>query len=333
MSRICGLKGKIDLVAPLPFNLQFVQFLADHRTAYLTHLFLAATFYGGASAYLLIAILIYVAWNKQLAIRLSVLVLSTMVFNDILKIAIKNPRPFIRDGNWRSKWAVSPKDAAVLAAEYSTPSGHAMGSSAFYSYIFACIHHRTVRVAAVAAIVLIGFSRPYLGVHYGEDVLLGWAFGLTMAAVSIRCGDCIATTWNRLSFVRQIAAAVAGSLVLWLLAVLLNGGQIAGQPRNVLSYAGFLTGIIVARPLEMSKVSFDPRSSGVMAKMLRYLLSIGMVILTLLALSVVFGMVADRSSPVWNLFEYLRMSAAGFVAIFVAPLLFTRIGWAGRTAR
>jgi membrane-associated phospholipid phosphatase len=323
----------IDHVAPLPLSLQFVQFLADHRTAYLTHFFLATTFYGGASAYLLIGILIYVAWNKQLAIRLSVLVLSTMVFNDILKIAIKNPRPFIRDGSWHAKWAVSPKDAAALATEYSTPSGHAMGSSAFYSYLFACIHHRTVRVAAVAAIVLIGFSRPYLGVHYGEDILLGWAFGLTMAAVAIRYGDCILTTWNRLSFVRQIAAAVAGSLALWLLAVRLNGGQIAGQPRNVLSYAGFLTGIVVAHPLEMSKVSFDPRSSGVLTKMLRYLLSLGMFLLTLLILEAAFGMIADRSTLGWNLFEYLRMSAAGFVAIFVAPLLFTRIGWAERTTR
>lgn len=319
-------------MAPLPFNLHFVQFLADHRTDDLTHFFLTATFFGGAGTYLLIAILIYVAWNKQLAIRLSVLALLTMALNDLLKIAIKNPRPFIREGSWLSKWAVSPKDATVLAAEYSTPSGHAMGSSAFYSYLFARSHHRVVRIAAVAAIVLIGFSRPYLGVHYGEDILIGWAFGLTMAAVSIRYGDAIATAWSRLSYVRQIAATVAGSLGLWLLGVLLNGGQVAGQPRNVLSYTGFLTGIAIARPLEMSKVNFDPRSSGVLAKMLRYLLSLGMVIATLLVLSAVFGMIADRLSMAWNLFEYLRMSAAGFVAIFVAPLVFTRMGLAERVS-
>ena len=317
-------------MAPLPFNLQFVQFLADHRTNYLTRFFLDVTFFGGASAYLLIAIFIYVVWNKQLAIRLSVLVLLTMALNDLLKIAIKNPRPVIRDGSWLTKWAVPPKDAAALAAEYSTPSGHAMGSSAFYSYLFACINNRAVRVIAIAAIFLIGFSRPYLGVHYGEDILLGWAFGLTMALASIRYGDPIATAWGRLSSMQQATAAIAGSLVLWLLAVLINGGQIAGQPRNVLSYAGFLTGIAIAQPLEMRKVNFDPRSSGVLTKMLRYLLSLGLIIVTLLILGAIFGMVRDRSSMLWNLFEYLRMTAAGFVAIFVAPLLFTRVGWAKR---
>jgi undecaprenyl-diphosphatase len=325
------LKGRIDLVAPLPFNLQFVQFLADHRSDSLTHFFLTATFFGGSSTYLLIAILIYVAWNKQIAIRLSILVLLTMAFNDLLKMAIRNPRPFVRQGSWRTKWAVSPKGAATLAAEYSTPSGHAMGSSAFYSYLFACVHHRVVRVIAIVAIVLIGFSRPYLGVHYGEDILIGWAFGLSMALVSIRYGEAIACAWSRLSSMQQTAAALAGSLVLWLVAIFLNGGQIAGQPRNVLSFAGFLTGIVVARRLEMSKVNFDPRSSDLTAKVLRYFLSIGMVIFTLVILGAVFGMVADRSSMLWNLFEYLRMGAAGFVAIFVAPLLFTRMGWAERT--
>jgi membrane-associated phospholipid phosphatase len=323
----------MDFVAPLPFNLQFVQFLADHRTAYLTHFLLATTLFGGAGCYILIAILIYVAWNKELAIRLSVLALLTMAINDILKMAIKNPRPFIREGNWLKEWAVSPKDAAQIAAQYSTPSGHAMGSSAFYSYLFACIHHRAVRIITAAAIVLIGFSRPYLGVHYGEDVLIGWAFGLTMAAVSVRYGDAIASAWNRLSYAQQIALTVAGSLALWLLAVLLNGRHIAGQPCDVLRYAGFLTGIVIARPLEMSKVNFDPRSSSMLAKMLRYLLSLGMVAYTLIFLGAVFGMVTDRSSMIWDLFEYIRMSAAGFVAIFVAPLLFTRMGWAERATR
>ena len=317
-------------MAPLPFNLGFVQFLADHRTVFLTKLFLAVTYFGGAGGYILIAIFIYVAWNKQLAIRLSVLVLLTMALNDILKIAIKNPRPFIRQGSWLRKWAVSPKSAAALAAEYSTPSGHAMASSAFYSYLYAFVHDRAVRIGAVTAIILIGVSRPYLGVHYAEDVLIGWAIGVPIALISVRYSEAIATRWSRLSYTQQAFATVAGSLALWLLAVLLNGRQIAGQPRDVLYYAGFLTGIVLARPLEMSKVNFDPRSSSVLAKVLRYLLSIGMVIFTLLILGEAFGMVADRNSMLWNLVEYLRFTAAGFVTVFVAPLLFTRIGWAKR---
>jgi len=57
-----------------------------------------------------------------------------------------------------------------------------------------------VRVIAIAAILLIEFRRPYLGVHYLEDILLGWALGLAVALVSLRYAEAIAAGWNRLCY-------------------------------------------------------------------------------------------------------------------------------------
>ena len=72
------------------------QFLADHRNHLLTHFFLTASFFGSANFYVILHHLLYVAWDKRLAIRLSVLVLLTMAFNDLLKLFIKNPAAFHR---------------------------------------------------------------------------------------------------------------------------------------------------------------------------------------------------------------------------------------------
>ncbi|HMD77996.1 MAG TPA: phosphatase PAP2 family protein [Terracidiphilus sp.] len=315
-------------MSPLPFNLALVQFLAGHRTVLLTSFFHAATFFGDSSGYLLVATLIYVAWNKQLAIRLSVLVLLTSSLNGILKLIVKNPRPFIREGTYLSKWAVSPQKAAALATEYSTPSGHAMSSSAFYSYLYACAGNRCVRVIAVLAIVLIGVSRPYLGVHYAEDVLIGWAIGLSAALLWIRHDQAVCAAWSRLSYARQIGAAVAASLALWLLTVAVNGWRAAGQPREVLISAGFLTGIVIARPLELRMVNFDPRSSNAAAKTLRYIFSIAMVTGTLLFLDKALAMIPGNFAMLGYMLQYVRYAAAGIVSIFLAPLLFTRIGLA-----
>jgi len=315
-------------MSPLPFNMALMQFLADHRTVFLTRFFHAATFFGDFGGYILVATLIYVAWNKQLAIRLSVLVLLASSLNGVLKLIVKNPRPFIREGTYLSKWAVSPQGAAALATEYSTPSGHAMASSAFYSYLYACAGNRYVRVIAVMAIVLIGVSRPYLGVHYAEDVLIGWAIGLSVALLWIRYAEAICAAWSRLSYTQQIGIAVAASLALWLLTIAVNGWRIDGQPREALVSAGFLTGIVIARPLELRMVNFDPRSSNAAAKTLRYLLSIAMVIGALLFLDMAFGMIPGKFAMLGSMLQYVRFTAAGIVSIFLAPLLFTRIGLA-----
>jgi membrane-associated phospholipid phosphatase len=181
----------------MQFNSDLVQFFVDHRNVFLTKLFLAASFFGEVDCYVLIAILIYVMWDKKLAIRLSVVVLLTMSLNHILKIIIKNPRPFIREGTYLNKWAVSAANARELAAEYSTPSAHAMASSAFYSCLYAFIKNRYVRVVAVPTVILIGLSRPYLGVHYVEDILIGWAIGLSVALVAVKYAGQIGAVWNK----------------------------------------------------------------------------------------------------------------------------------------
>lgn len=319
-------------MVPLPFNLALVDYLAGHRTPFLTDFFLAATTIGGFGGYFLIAMLIYVAWNKQLAIRLTVVVLFASSLNSLLKLAIKNPRPFIRQGTYLEKWAVSAKNAAQLATEYSTPSGHAMAASAFYSYLFALVRNRYIRIIAVLAILLIGASRPYLGVHYCEDVLLGWALGITLAVVSARYAEAIAAAWSRLSYPRQIAAAVIASLALWLFTAALDGWNFSGEARSCLVGAGFLTGIAIARPLELSRVNFDPASSSPLAKLLRFLLSVGMAAAALLLLDNFSAAIAPRASLPGDLLEYLRYAAVAFTSIFLAPLLFTRIGLAQRLA-
>jgi membrane-associated phospholipid phosphatase len=315
-------------VAPLPFNLGLVQFLAEHRNVYLTKLAHVAAFAGGVEGYILLAALIYVVWNKRLAIQLSVVMLAASSINDLLKLLVRNPRPFIVQGTYLQKWAVSAKSARNLAMEFSTPSGHATAAAAFYTYLYGKVCSRVVRIVAVAAILIIGISRPYLGVHYFEDVFLGWALGLAVAAVGLRYAEAIAAAWNRISHWLQIAIVAPGGLALWLTAVLLNGHSTTGQPYAYLCYGGFLTGVVIARPLELSKVNFDPRSSTLLVKVLRYFLSVGLLFITLFALEMIFLLITSRYSVLWNLLEYLRFIAAGFVTVFLAPWVFTRIGWA-----
>ena len=307
------------------FHLALVEFLADHRNIYLTHFLHTASFFGSASFYFFFIILLYVMWDKRLAVRLSVVVLLTMFFNDLLKILIKNPRPFVADGTYKEKWAVPPAEARGLALEYSTPSGHAMGSSAFYSYLFAFTRNRFVRLGLVLLVVFIGISRPYLGVHYVEDVLLGWAIGIPVGLVAFRYSGTLANLWSEVPHGLQIAITVAGSAVVWLLAVALNGWHIDSQVREMTVYCGWLTGLVIACPLELRIVNFDPRSGRLAAKLLRYLLSIGIMMAIALVLDAAFAPVAGHASIIGSALDYLRLATASFAGMFFAPFVFCKL--------
>jgi hypothetical protein len=255
-----------------------------------------------------------------------------MCLNHVLKIIIKNPRPFIQQGDYLQKWAVPLDNARNLAMEYSTPSGHAMAAASYYSFLYGSVRHRYVRIAAVVAILLTGASRPYLGVHYVEDILLGWVIGLCVGLIALVHADRIAAMWWRFPYGQRIVIAVAASLVLWFVTIAINGWRIDDQPRAFLGYAGTFTGIVIAQPLEQRIVDFDPTSSSILCKILRYLLSVVLAFLALALLGTAFGALTSNFSLAGYGLQYVRYSVVGVVIVFVAPWVFVRIGLA-RTMR
>jgi undecaprenyl-diphosphatase len=105
------------------------------------------------------------------------------------KYVIKRERP---DVAWR---LVERPDSP------SFPSGHALYAMAVY-FTLALLASRHLRNRTLRTMVLavgfilplaIGFSRPYLGVHYPSDVLAGWTAGLACALLALwadqRWGD------------------------------------------------------------------------------------------------------------------------------------------------
>jgi len=76
---------------------------------------------------------------------------------------------------------------------YSFPSGHSFSVLIFYGMIiFLCRQNikdrkavNLITVLLSCLIILIGFSRIYLGVHYPTDVLGGWSLGICVLMIII----------------------------------------------------------------------------------------------------------------------------------------------------
>ncbi|NLN88199.1 MAG: phosphatase PAP2 family protein, partial [Syntrophomonadaceae bacterium] len=83
-------------------------------------------------------------------------------------------------------------EALTIAAGFSLPSGHAMLAMAFYGFLAALLlRHRKRSRARWGAVllfiwvILVGFSRIYLNVHYLSDVLSGFVFGFICMILSL----------------------------------------------------------------------------------------------------------------------------------------------------
>lgn len=117
-------------------------------------------------------------WMEVLLLLLAVVGAEILTVG--LKLGFHRERPFFSD---------------PLASEssYSFPSGHAGVSLAVYGTIaFIAARHLTsirarlaVLVAAAILILLIGFSRLYLGVHFLTDVIAGFSLGLAWVTLCV----------------------------------------------------------------------------------------------------------------------------------------------------
>ena len=158
------------------FDQALDDYLHAHATPPLTTFFLIVTALGSIEAMVLLGVVVVavLTWGRRWVFLGSWLaaVAGSAVLNQLLKGLFERPRPYF-------------EHPLLVETSYSFPSGHAMESFVVYGMLayFAVLALRSwkARVAVVFGaallVVLIGFSRMYLGVHYFSDVLAGYAAG------------------------------------------------------------------------------------------------------------------------------------------------------------
>ncbi|HEY2946409.1 MAG TPA: phosphatase PAP2 family protein [Vicinamibacteria bacterium] len=125
-----------------------------------------------------------------------------------------------------------PDSPLVLAHGFSFPSGHSMGAMCFFGSLAYVIYftietHPVWRIAAGIAcglaVLAIGASRIYLGVHYFSDVVAGYAAGLFWMAVCFTGVEAWAR-WRDYRAARRKAAAKAAATNAGVLLLAMLGG-------------------------------------------------------------------------------------------------------------
>jgi len=98
-----------------------------------------------------------------------------VVIYKILKKKLVRQRPFIT--HCKIKLGAAPLD------EYSFPSGHTLHSVCFSSVLIA--YYPEWSLLLIPFTILVGLSRPILGLHYPSDVIVGAIIGWSLATLSL----------------------------------------------------------------------------------------------------------------------------------------------------
>jgi len=193
-----GVLGRDELMTTVDGPI--TRYVVDHRTASMTSMMKAVTMLGSSAVLVPLVVVAGLVARQRRAgwkplVVLAASLLGSIALYDVVKVLVGRPRPAVGR-------------LVATATGYSFPSGHAVGATAALGALaYLCATWQrgwAAKVAtwasAIIVVLLVGFSRVYLGVHWTSDVVGGYALGaLWLAAV--------VTTVSTVGRVRAHAAA------------------------------------------------------------------------------------------------------------------------------
>ena len=296
--------------------MDFLRLLASVRNPVLDAVMSGVTYFGSEIAFMAAALLLFWCIDKRQGYYVFLVGAVGTICNQFLKLAFRIPRPWVLDPDFQIVEA-----ARADATGYSFPSGHTQNVVGTTASLFACRKEKWVRVVCVILMLLVPFSRMYLGVHTPLDV--GVSFGLALAraaafypAVRTEQRAKKTTPWLLLG-----ALALCGGYLLYAAAQARcdwpagseDLSNITHGLKNAYTMTGALLGFFVVYFVDEKKLHFDVRAP-----------FWGQVLKLVLGLALILGIKAGLKPVLLALFA--GSQAESFVRYFVI-VIFAGIVW------
>ncbi len=293
--------------AILTWGLELIHRVQTWRSPVLDLVFRSITFLGNEQAYLLILPILYWCVEARLGFRLGLLFFVSGYLNFALKELLAQPRP----GD------LEPGINLIKESGYGLPSGHAQSAVVLWGFLAHAGRKRWLWAPAAALMLLIGFSRIYLGVHFPTDVLGGWLIGAVLLGAAVL-------------ILRFTAGRPGLPYWAWLIAAgLLAAGGIAALPSEgsiavIAASWGFVTGYLL-----LSAAGAADMAGGFLQRLLRFPAGLAVMLALYLGLK---ALLPEKGQPLYLLLRFLRYALVGFWVSYGAPRLFRLLGLTRRGA-
>ncbi len=297
-------------------GIEQILWLQSHGTPGLDAFFHHFTSFGGRHYLFMLPLLIWCI-DFRTGSRVLFWMAFTLFLNSLFKDAIAQPRPFQMDERILSDGELG----------YGLPSGHAQLVVIFWGVLAAWVGRRWFSGLSIAVMLLMGFSRVYLGVHFPTDVYAGLALGAGTLFIALRTRESLESWLTSKSRVGRFAILLAVSLSV----LVLNSASF--ESGLMIGCAGIVLGGGIGLSLGPSE---DARFRGrgpAWQRALRYLL--GMALLLLLVGLGRLPIEGSGEGFARDLMIFSLVAALGLWLTAGAPWLFSlvRLSDAGPSSR
>lgn len=301
--------------------MEFLKALESIRIPLLDRIMQAFTYLGEETVFMVLALVFFWCVDKWKGYYLLSTGFVGTMLSQGLKLLCRVPRPWVRDPAF-----TVVESAKRGATGYSFPSGHSQSAACSLGGMARLTKRRWLRRTLSVLVLLVGFSRMYLGAHYPSDVAVGLVLGaltvLVMYPVFRQAREnprfmlgllavLLVLTLGYLAFVRfrQFPADAYET------DVNTQTSNYSNALKNAWSLLGSLLGLIAAY-LADRKIRFSEKAP-LPGQICKLVLGLLLLVGIRAGLKALFGLISD--APYWNALRYFCMV---FFAGAIWPLSF-----------
>ena len=264
--------------------MELLKFLEAIRTPFLDIVFGFVTRLGEETVGIVILCMIFWCISKRIAYGMGIAYFLSGLTVQGMKIGFRIERPWIIDP------AFKPVPSALEhATGYSFPSGHTQSVAVVFGSLGAQIKQILPKTICFLVVILVAFSRMYLGVHTLLDVSVSLLISLLLVFAAVKF-LCIDTVNKKRELIIALFMMLFAVTVIIIAAVLYSSGKIEkNYLSDCLKAAGAAIGFAVGMYVERVYINFSVGAKNIFWQIIKFILGLAGVLVIKEGLKLIVG--------------------------------------------